>query len=232
MESIMYKVLRIRYIKAVAQLCSHVRRRTLYVIPNTSYVNPQRGFTIIESIVLVFVFVMIVGAIVVSLSYTYRGQRFAFEQADATRSARTGMERMVQNLREASSADNGAYPIISMGTSSIEFYSDYDNDSKIERLHYFLDGTDIKRGIVESAGDPPTYATSTEVVSTVSQYVRNEDLGVPLFTLYDKDGALMSDYNEIDELAFVILRVVVNLHPERAPDDYELRTSAALRNVE
>lgn len=195
------------------------------------YLSAKRGFSLIEVIVLMGIFVIIVGAIVASLRYVYRGQRFAFEQADATRSARAGIERTVRDLRETSYADDGAYPIVSIATSSASFYSDFDNDNKIELLRYFLDGTDFKRGIIESAGDPPTYATSSEVVSNVSDNVRNEAVGTSLFTYYDKSGALMSDLSDIDELAFVLVRLVVNLHPERAPDDFELRSSAALRNI-
>ena len=196
------------------------------------YRSRQSGFTLLESLVVLTVFVMIIGAIVVSLRYTYRGQRFAFEQADATRSARTGVERTVEYLREASYADDGAYPIVALATSSMTFYSDYDNDNKIERLRYFLTDTTFYRGVVESAGDPPTYATSSEVVTAVSNDVRNNALGTPLFTFYDRVGAQMSDLTDIDALAFVLVRLVVNLHPERAPEDFELRSSAALRNID
>jgi len=199
---------------------------------NNNDTQHNRGFTILETLVLLAVFTMIVIAIVSSLRYVYRGQRFAFEQADATRSARTGVERIVRDVREASYADDGAYPVVSMATSSIAFYSDYDNDNRIERIRYFLDNTDLKRGITESAGDPPVYATSTETVSIVSDNVRNNIVSVPLFTYYDTQGALMSDYTDIDALAFVLVRLVVNLHPERAPNDFELRSSAALRNVQ
>ncbi|MAJ97255.1 hypothetical protein CL644_00820 [bacterium] len=195
------------------------------------YYASQRGFTLLEAVVLLGIFVLIVGAIVSSLRYVYRGQRFAFEQADATRSARTGIERAVQDLREASDADNGAYPIIAMATSSVSFYSDYDNDNKIEQIRYFIDGSDFKKGIIESAGNPPTYNAGSEVVTTIATDVRNNAIGTPMFTYYDKSGVLMSDYTDIAQLAFVTLRLVVNLHPERAPDDFELRSSAALRNI-
>lgn len=194
-------------------------------------VNRERGFSLIETIVLLAVFIIILIAIVNSLRFVYRGQRFAFEQADATRSARTGVERTVRNLREMSLADDGAYPVVAMATSSVTFYSDYDNDNKVERVRYFLDGTDYKRGIVESAGDPPTYTTSSEVVATISNNVRNTVLGTPLFTYYDKIGVLMSDFTQIGDLAFVLVRLTVNLHPEKAPEDFELRSSAALRNI-
>tara|TARA_B100000745_G_scaffold300372_1_gene254066 strand:+ start:5048 stop:5596 length:549 start_codon:yes stop_codon:yes gene_type:complete len=177
------------------------------------------------------VVVIIIVAIVVSLRYAYRGQRFAFEQADATRSARAGISRVVEDVREASYADDGAYPIVAMATSSITFYSDYDNDNKVERIRYFLENTDFKRGIIESAGDPPAYEPSNEIVTVVSDNVRNESVGVPLFTFYDTSGVEMSTLSEVDELAFLLVRLMVNLNPERAPNDFELRSSAALRNI-
>ena len=191
----------------------------------------QRGFSLIEMMVLLFVLVIIIIAIVSALRYTYRGQRFAFEQADATRSARTGIEQAVRDLREASYADNGAYPIVRLATSSVEFYSDYDNDNKIEKIKYFLDGDTFQKSIVESSGDPPEYATSTEVISPISDHVRNSAVDIPLFTYYDRAGDELVDLSDIDDVAFVVVRIIVNLHPERAPDDFELRSSAALRNI-
>lgn len=190
-----------------------------------------KGMTLLEVVVFVGLLVFILIGIIGALRFTYQGQRFAFEQADATRSARAGIERAVRDLREASYADDGAYPIEALTTTSAIFFSDYDNDGKIERIRYFLDGTNLKRGIVDSAGDPPTYSAGTEVVSTISDNVRNEAVGVPLFTYYDSTGAELADLAEVDELAFVLVRLVVNVHPERAPIDYELRSSAALRNV-
>ena len=202
-----------------------------YVIPTMPRsVAAERGFTLLEVMVLVSVLILIVIAIVSATRFVYRGQRFAFEQADATRSARIGIERAVRDLREAAYADDGAYPIFAMSTSTITFYSDFDNDQSIERVRYFLDGTDFKKGVVEASGDPPAYVSS-EVISIVSDNTRNAEINTPLFTFYDKVGVLLTDYTEVDDLAFVVVRMVVNLHPERAPDDFELRSSATLRNV-
>lgn len=191
----------------------------------------MRGLTVVETTVFVFVFVVLIIAIVSSTRYAYRGERFAFEQADATRSARSGIERAVRDIREASYADDGAYPIIEIATSTMSFYSDADNDGKVERIRYFLDGTNFRKGVIISSGDPPAYAVLSESVSLVSDNVRNAVIGTPTFTYYDKGGALMSDYTKIGDVGFVLVRMVVNVHPERTPEDYELRSSAALRNV-
>jgi len=193
--------------------------------------NSQRGLTLLETVIFLGIFILIISAIVASLRYVYRGQRFAFEQADATRSARSGLEQAVRDLREASYADDGAYPIVAMTYMSLTFYSDYDNDGKIERIRYFLDGTDLKKGLIESAGDPPTYDPDDEVVTIVAQNVRNASLWKRLFSFYDRDGNEITDLTDIDALAFVVVAVVVDLHPERAPDYFELRSSASLRNI-
>ena len=195
------------------------------------YRASKKGFTLIEVVVLMTGLVLVITAIVSSLRYVYRAQRFAFDQADAMRSARLGIEKMVQDFREASYADDGAFPIVSMATSSISFYSDYDDDNKLEKLRYFIDGTDLKKGIIESSGSPLTYSAGDEVLSVISTNVRNNSTDTAMFTYYDKSGALMSDYNDIANVAFVTVRLIVNLHPERGPEDFELRSSASLRNV-
>ncbi|PCI89594.1 hypothetical protein COB18_03480 [Candidatus Kaiserbacteria bacterium] len=195
------------------------------------HIQSQRGFTLIETLVLLFVFVIILGAIVSSLIFAYRGQRFALEQAEATRSARIGMESTIRALREMSTADDGAYPVISMATSSVAFYSDYDNDGRIERIRYFLDGADYKRGVTESSGTPLVYSLDDEVIKILSDNVRNNVVDVPVFTYYDQDGVVISNYAAIDTVTFIVVRVLVNIHPERAPNDFELRSSATLRNI-
>lgn len=191
----------------------------------------NRGLTLVETVVFIAVFVVIIGAIVAALQYMYKGQRFVFEQSDASRSARTGIDRIVRNLREVSYADDGAYSVESMSTSSMVFFSDFDNDERVERVRYFLEDGNVKRGVVESAGTPPEYDMNTEVVQVISDYVRNEALGIPLFTFFDTEGDEMNDYSAVADVAFVTVRLVVNIHPESAPIDYELRSSATLRNV-
>ncbi len=187
--------------------------------------------TLIETLVFISIFAVIVVAIVSSIRFVYKGQRYSFETADATRSARLGIEQAVQDMRESAYSDIGDYPVIAMATSSFTFFSDVDRDTKIERIRYFLDSETLKRGELEATNDPPEYLLVNEVVTTVSNNVRNEALGVPLFTYYDHTGAEMSDLSQVTDVAFVLARLVINIEPSRAPNDFELRSSAALRNI-
>ncbi len=190
----------------------------------------RRGFTMLETLVFAGVFVLIMSAIVVALNYTYRAGRFVYEQADASNEVRKGVETLVRTIRESAYADNGAFPIVSMNASEIVLYSDNDNDGSAEKIRFTLVDEALVRGVVLASGSPPQY-TAQESVSTVSQFVRNGSTGVPLFTYYDEDGVEISDYTRVADMASVLIRLVVNLYPERAPEDYEIRSRATFRNV-
>ncbi len=187
--------------------------------------------TLIETVVFLAIFSVIVIAIVSSIRFVYRGQRYSFETADATRSARLGIEQAIQDIRETAYSDIGDYPVVAMATSSITFFSDVDRDTKIERIRYYIENDMLKRGELEAVNDPPEYLPANEVVSTIAPYVRNEPLGVPLFTYYDKSGAEMADLADVTSVSFILARLVINIEPSRAPNDFELRSSAALRNI-
>ena len=190
----------------------------------------RRGMTTLELLMAMFIFVIVIGAIVATLRYTYFSSRYVFEQSDATHSARLGVERLVRELREAAYADNGAYPLLVVGTDTITFYCDTDYDSNIEQIRYTIEDHTLIRAVSEPSGVPPEY-TDPETVTNQITSVRNEDLGVALFTYYDVDSNEVTDYSDIGDIVSVDVQIIVNISPERAPDDYALQSTATLRNI-
>lgn len=186
--------------------------------------------TLIESLVWVAITSMLLLAIVQSVQYFYRTNSYAVEQGAAITSAQRGIESMIKTMREAAYSSNGAWPVISMATSSFSFYADIDSDPFLEQIRYFLDGHTLKRGVIDPSGDPPVY-TSAESISVISDYVRNNDQSVVMFRYYDLDGALMTDLSKIAEVRFVEATVIVNINPFRMPNQFTLRSTAALRNL-
>ncbi len=186
--------------------------------------------TLIETVVWVSITLSAMLAIVTSVQYFYRTNNYAVEQAAAVSSAQRGIENMVKTMREASYSSNGAYPVIAMSTSSVAFYADVDNDPFIERLRFFVEGNSLKRGLIDPSGDPPVY-TNPETIVSVSDYVRNIDQAVTTFRYYDLDGNLMTDLNDISALRFIEVTIVVNINPFRLPNQFTLRSTAALRNL-
>lgn len=190
----------------------------------------QNGMTLIETVVWVAVTLATMLSIIVSVQYFYRTNTYAVEQAAAISSAQRGIESMIKTVREASYSSNGAYPIVSIATSSIIFYADIDDDPFIERLRYFIENDSLKRGVVDPSGDPPVY-TNPETISIISDSVRNVEQTTDAFRYYDLNGTLMTDLSDITEVRFVEVTMIVNINPNRLPNQFTLRSTAAFRNL-
>jgi hypothetical protein len=186
--------------------------------------------TLIEAMVWVSITSMLLLAIVQSVQYFYRTNTYAVDQGAAITSAQRGIEGMIKTMREAAYSSNGAWPIISMSTSSFAFYADIDSDPFIEQIRFFHQGNSLMRGIIDPSGDPPVY-TATEQIASISDYVRNTEQSIQMFKYYNANGVLMTDLTRIAEVRFVEATIVVNINPFRLPNQFTLRSTAALRNL-
>lgn len=192
-----------------------------------------RGFTLTE----VLISFSILGLLVVFfgdfLQQSFRVQTFVFEQSAAINEAQKGMEVIIEELREAASADSGAYLIDSISDNEIIFYSDIDTDVYSERVRYFLDGNSIKKGIIEPTGDPLAY-TGTESISTLCDYIINTE---PVFQFYNENYPIDAINNpltypvDVTEISLIKIKLDVNVNPARIPDTYTLESFAQIRNV-
>lgn len=169
-------------------------------------------------------------AIVSSIQYFYRTNTYAVEQSSAVSSAQRGIESMVKTMREASYASNGAYPIVSMAAHDFTFYSDVDSDPAIERIRYYVSGLSILRDVTDPTGDPPIYGAA-QTSSIISETVRNIEQSVTTFQYYDANGALIADLSQIADVRYLTMNIVVNVDPNRLPNQLTLRSTAALRNL-
>lgn len=190
----------------------------------------SRGMTLVEAVVWISVTSMIMLSIVNMARSFYRTNSYAVEQGAAITSAQRGMEQAVKVIREAAYSSTGAWPVISMATSSFAFYADIDDDPFIERIRFFILNGALMRGVIDPSGDPPVY-TNPEIISVVSDYVRNNELNVSLFEYYNATGSPMTDLTRIAEVRFVRMALVVNINPNRLPNQFILQSNAALRNL-
>lgn len=186
--------------------------------------------TALEAIVWVGMFIVAMTAVTSAVIYFYRTSNYTIQEASAVTSAQQGIDKMVRAIREAAFSSNGAYPVVSLATSSLTFYADVDSDTSIERVHYYLDGTNLVQGILDPAGDPPSYVGS-ESTSTISDNVRNIVQALNLFTFYNASGTVMTDLTQIGSARFVTINVAVDVDTTRSPVPVFIRSSAALRNL-
>jgi len=109
----------------------------------------KRGFTLVETIVVIFVFSILMGGITLAVLSLYRTHGYEWEQSLAIEEAKRGVETMVREIREAREGEDGSYPIEFAGDKEFIFYSDIDGDGKTERVRYFLGHIDTKTHIQE-----------------------------------------------------------------------------------
>jgi type II secretory pathway pseudopilin PulG len=197
--------------------------------------NHKLGFTLLETIIVLGIFIFVSSVVMTFIVLDLKAHRFALEQNEAIRHAQKGIQLMVKEIREASTGDNGDYPINSADDQTFIFYGDIDQDEAVERVRYFLDGTELKKGIIEPSGWPIEYSLADEVVKTISKYVRNGD--EPIFYYYNGDwpgdtiNNPMTTPADVDQIKLIKMHLKINFNPQIAPDDFELETYAQIRNL-
>jgi len=194
--------------------------------------HSKRGFTLIETVVFISVFTLVMIILVSSIIFFYRANAYSVEQSFAVNSARKGIELLVRDIREVTYSDEGAYPLIDGADNNISFYSDIDRDNNVERVRYFLEDGSLKKGVTKSSGNPLSYDLGTEIVSIISPDIRNDEQSVSIFRYYnDTGGEIFNVGVNITDISFVTVNLIVNINPNRLPNEFTLQSSATLRNV-
>ena len=191
----------------------------------------MKAFTLIETLVVITVTVTVGMALTFLIANFYKSNGYLLEQTSAIDSAHRGLQLSFEDLREASYGDDGSYPIQSVGTSTITFFSDIDGDGSVEMIRLYLSSGTFYRGVTDSTSSPPIYTGQPEQKVIIASYVRNASSS-PLFTYFDSTGtAISSSTVDVTQIRSVSTSVQVDLNPSRAPDILTLTGTATLRNL-
>ncbi len=193
------------------------------------------GFSLVETLVAMGALTVILTSLYFFVSYFKKVQDYSLEQSLAITEARNGIETMVKEIREIQIANNGAYPIVTADDNTFIFYSDIDKDNSIERVRYFLDGTQFKKGTIEPRTNPVMYVDADEIVTTITSYVNNTT--TPVFTYYNGNWPSDTANNPLTTPAnptmvkYITIQLVINVAPAKAPQDFHLISDVAIRNL-
>lgn len=196
------------------------------------YKNAAKGFTLVETLVVVGMFTLLMLVITQGIYTIYRLNAYTIAQSYQVDHARRGVESLTRDLREMIYADNGTFPLAVMDDYEIGFYSDIDRDDSVEYVRYRLASTTLYKYIYAATGTPVTYSTSTpESTTTISQYVQNSIQNVPIFIYYDAEGREATATSSVTDIRYIQVNTIINIDPIRDPGEYMLRGSASLRNL-
>lgn len=203
--------------------------------PAKQFLWPAKGFNLVEIAVVLGILGLMIITVYAFIGQSYHLEDFVSEQLTAVEQARKGVETFVQELREAAPGDDGSYAIVSADSQSLIFFSDIDADVLTERVRYFLDGTELKKGVIEPNEESFQYNENDETISTVAKYIQNGSEVV--FTYYNGDYPTDTTNNPLtypadqNEIKLVQISLQVNVTPEDVPGTYTLNSFAQIRNL-
>jgi type II secretory pathway pseudopilin PulG len=194
------------------------------------------GLTLIEISVVIGITIMLFAVLAPMFSNGFRNQFFLQDQNYAVEEARKGINLLVKEIREAADGDDGSFPIVSGSDNELIFFSDVDVDEVTERVHYFVNGSNLIKGVIEPTGFPLVYDPVNEVESVISKYIVNTTT-TPIFRYYNGDypgdtvnNPLATPVN-IQSLKLVGINILVNVDPSKAPSSVAVQSFVQIRNV-
>lgn len=186
--------------------------------------------TLIELLVTISIITVVTGALMGIIQSFYKDNDYLIEETASLANARSGIDKTVYNIRQATYGDDGSYPITAAGTSTLTIYADADHGSDVEKLQYSLVNGTLYQYMTYATGSPPTY-TGRQSITTIATYVQNA--ADPIFTYYDNAGnQLSSTSTNIASISSIRVNLEIDLNPNRAPNLFTLSETATLRNLQ
>lgn len=193
----------------------------------------KKGFTILEAIVAVAIFALLAIAIISLYLFSDYSKNVVWEQLSTQNEGRKTAQDFGNELRTAKISGVGAYPLESAASQQIIFYSDIDADGLAERVRYFKDATNFKKGVIEPSGSPISYNPANEAVTIIAHDVANGS--DPVFYYYDENFSgseepLVQPIN-VTQVRVVKISLILEEDPNMSPVPFRIEAKTMIRNL-
>jgi len=192
----------------------------------------QKGLTIIEIIVAVFILSILVVAFWSAFKDNFALSRRTHESLVAQQDLQILGRKFAAELRAAAPSETGAFVIGAVSETSLTFYTDADNDGITERIRYFVDGDTFTRGVLVPSGSPLAY-TGTESERVLVKNVIATT--TPVFQYYDTyytgtSSPLVFPFDP-STIRLIKLTLVVDSDTALPPDPVVSTTQVSIRTL-
>ncbi len=196
-------------------------------------INTKSGFTAVEMLIAMFIFVIIGIAAVTFQLDIFSLNRISNDNLIAQEDARRALKNISSEFRSMSPSNMGAYALVQTATSSITFYNNIDEDSPIEKVRYFLEGTTLKRGTIKPSGTPFIYNPANETVREVIHNIANASSSIFLYydTNYDGTSEPLTDPVNTPLVRLIKVNIIIDSDPSKSPAPLYMTTQASIRNL-
>jgi prepilin-type N-terminal cleavage/methylation domain-containing protein len=214
-------------------------KKKLSIVPVDIQVNSagRLGLTLIETLVAIAIFAIGLEGFTLLFINAWRNNSYTLEMGQSSMAVSRGVNVITGYLRSVRQGDNGAYPVELADGNELSVYSDYDRDGITERLHIYKSSSDILMGVTNPTETmPKSYPDGDQEVLMIATRIVNLE-SEPLFYYYDKEYAgassqlpLTAPVN-VSRVRLIKIHLKINIDPNRAPDNIELRTFVEMRNL-
>jgi len=186
----------------------------------------QAGFTYLEVLVGLTI---IVGLI--ALVYRFQDQITAtqmslLKQQISSQKVNSILTQMAREIRNSQFGENENYPLVTAQSSELVFYSDLDFDQKVERVHYWVEGTSLFKGVIEP-DENNQYLADEETSRELTSQLNISQL--PIFSYYNQNWPVDTENNPLvvpfDLTEVKLVEISLNI------SDYYLSTFAQIRRL-
>jgi len=201
---------------------------------NIKHSSHEGGMTLVEIIIAVSILVVVMIAVAAFQFNVLDYSRHTEVTLGNIQDAQNILKYMSKEMRTMSPSANGSYPILSLGTSTITFYSDMNGDDIKEQIRYYIASTTLYRGITSPSGSPSIYNIVNEKKNIIAKGARN-GTSTPLFeyfnSSYDGSGSALSYPIAINTVRLVRINLTIETDPNKSPLPITFSTQVSLRNL-
>lgn len=171
----------------------------------------QSGFTLMETIMTIFIFSIIMLGTSLLLKDILVNIRQQYGVIDNVDQARRTADNFVKELRNITYGINGAYPISQASDTQVIFFSTaIKNNGTVTKVRYYVLNNTLYKGTIDPGSSASPYS-GQETITTLSTKM---SLGSnPLFYYYDGnyngEGSPLSQPVNLNQIKFIKINLIV-----------------------
>lgn len=193
------------------------------------------GFTIIETVVAIFGFVVVALGLIILLEQIFSVSAKQSALLSDVDQARSVTFKITSELRNAQRGNDGSYQLVLANPQEIVFFANWDNDSNMERVHYYIKNNQLWKGVTKFNGT--AYNTSTEQSILVQRDLANGSQPVFYYYTDSYDGTAATDIPLSQPVSILQVRfikvglLVYNQAGKYNTGVFSVTAGAAIRNL-
>lgn len=190
----------------------------------------KKGMSLTELMVAMSIFTIVSIGLSTFFANIWKSKYNELEMGNSLLIASQAVNKMKESIRQAGQADSGAYLISSADDFDFVFYSDIDGDDNMEKVHYYLDGSEMKMEKAEPVlGTNPTYPDVYEAPEIIARNIVNME-AEPVFSYFDDDYDFLATPSSAYPIRLIKITLYVNTDPDKI-SDVSISSLVYIRNV-